>query len=288
MVLPDGRLLMPASTESPIVSQVLDLNTLTWTPIGGAAVDGQSTVQYLPGEILKTGTSHDTDNAAGPSAATAYVLDMTQPSPTWQQVASMNYPRCYHNMTVLPNGNVLVTGGGTTTDLYNLADAVLPAEIWVPATKTWTTLAAMSVPRLYHSIALLLPDGRVLVSGGGAADGANQPQDQLSAQFFSPPYLFKGARPVISAAPSKLIYGQNFTVQTPDAGRIASVSLIRFGAVTHDFNTGQHFVPLSFSIATGSLTVAAPANANVAPSGNYMLFLVDTNGIPSVAAVVHF
>ena len=85
-----------------------------------------------------------------------------------------------------------------------------------------------------------------------------------------------------------LSYGQNFTVQTPDAARIAKVSLIRFGSVTHAINMSQRFIPLSFSVGSGSLTVTAPANANLAPPGNYMLFLVDTNGIPSVAAVVHF
>jgi hypothetical protein len=289
LIAPGGNLLIPSSTEDPIVSQVLNLSTLTWIPTGGTvAVDGHSTVQYLPGKILKTGTSHNTDEATGPSASTAYVLDRYQPSAPWQQIAPMNYPRCYHNMTILPNGNVLVTGGGATTDWTDLADAVLPAEVWSPVTGAWSVAASMSVPRLYHSIALLLQDGRVLVSGGGAATGSNQPQDQLSAQFFSPPYLFHGSRPTITSAPSKLSYGQNFTVQTPDALRISKVSLIRFGAVTHDFNTGQHFIPLSFSIGNNSLTVAAPANANLAPPGNYMLFLVATNTVPSTAVLVHF
>jgi hypothetical protein len=282
-----GNLLIPASMEYPVASQVLNLSTLTWSPFGTATVDGGCTVQYAPGKILKTGTSTD-QNSVQPSASTAYVLDRNQPSNTWQQVAPMAYPRCYHNMTVLPNGNVLVTGGGTTTDPLDLADAVLPAEVWSPSTQTFLTKAPLNGPRLYHSIALLLPDGRVLVSGGGSDVGSNQPQDQLSAEFFSPPYLFQGSQPTITSAPSQLSYGQNFTVQTPDAWRIAQVSLIRFGAVTHSFNTGQHFIPLSFSIGNGSLTVAAPANANLAPPGNYMLFLVGTNYVPSFAAIVHF
>jgi hypothetical protein len=284
LIGPGGNLLIPASMEYPVVSQKLNLSTLTWTPFGGAAVDGGCTIQYSPGNLLKTGTSTD-QNSVQPSASTAYVLN---PSGTWQQVASMAYPRCYHNMTVLPNGDVLVTGGGTTTDPLDLTDAVLPTEIWNPSSGTWGTCASLNGPRLYHSIALLLPDGRVLVSGGGSDVGSNQPQDQLSAQFFSPPYLFQGPQPVITSAPSQISYGQNFTVQTPDAWRIAKVSLIRFGACTHSFNTGQHFIPLSFSIGNGALTVAAPANANLAPPGNYMLFLVGTNNVPSFAALVHF
>jgi Domain of unknown function (DUF1929)/Bacterial Ig domain/Kelch motif len=279
LLLPDGRALVPGSTENPIVSQVLDLNTLKWTSIGGPAVDA--------------GTSNDTDNdAAGNtrnSASSAFVLDTTQPSPAWTPVAPMHFGRTYHCTTVLPDGNVLVTGGGSTTyPTTDFSTPVLAPELWSPATQNWTTLAPMSTPRLYHGVALLLPDARVWVSGGGRWPSSDQPTDQLSAEFFAPPYLFKGPRPTISSAPAQLSYGQNFTVQTPDASRIAKISLIRFGAVTHDFNTGEHFVPLTFTAGSGQLTVTAPANSNLAPPGNYMLFLADTNGVPSVAAIVHF
>ena len=288
-VLSDGRLLVAGTSEDPIVSEVLDLNALTWTAVGGAAVDGGSAVMYLPNEILKMGTSADpsTDNFA--SAATAYVLDMTQTTPTWTQVASMAFPRTYHNSTLLPDGTVLVTGGG----LY----------------------AYPTYPRR-------CPSGRTMVAGHSDLDDARVDKcassvslrstaparcagpdlrrralrwlsrvpntDQLSAEFFAPPYLFKGPRPTITAAPAQLSYGQNFTVQTPNAGQIARVSLIRFGAVTHAFNVGQRFLPLSFSAGSGSLTVTAPANSNLAPPGNYMLFIVDTSGVPSIAAIVHF
>ena len=110
-----------------------------------------------------------------------------------------------------------MTGGGPTTDAVDVANAILPAEVWSPATQTWTILAPMSAPRLYHSEALLLPDGRVMVHGGGEFNGVNETTDQLSAEFFAPPYLFKGTRPAITSAPSQISYGQNFTVQTPDA-----------------------------------------------------------------------
>ena len=287
-VLSDGRILVAGTSEDPIVSEVLDLNTLTWTSVGGAAVDGGSAVMYLPNEILKMGTSSDpsTDNFG--SAATAYTLDMTQTSPTWVQVASMAYPRTYHTSTLLPDGTVLVTGGGLNTEPTDTFHAVLPVELWSPVTKNWTTLASMNAPRLYHSVALLLPDARILISGGGRTVQCGESTDQLSAEFFAPPYLFQGPRPTITSAPAQLSYGQNFTVQTPNAGQIAKVSLIRFGAVTHAFNAGQRFLPLSFSAGSGSLTVTAPANSNLAPPGNYMLFIVNTNGVPSVAAVVHF
>jgi hypothetical protein len=289
-LLPDGRVFVPADAETPIVSEVLDLNALTWTSVGGAAVDGGSSVMYLPNKFLKAGTSVDPDLATRNSVATAYTLDMTQSSPSWVQVASMAFPRTYLNMTLLPDDTVLVTGGGTTTNAVGLSDAVLQAELWSPATMTWTTLASMNAPRLYHSEGLLLPDGRVLVSGGGSFNQVDEPTDQDSAEFFAPPYLFKGARPSITSAPSVLTYGQNFTVQTPDAAQIASVSLIRFGSVTHCINMSQRFLQLTFTAppGTGSLAVTAPANSNLAPPGNYMLFIVNKSGVPSVAAIVHF
>jgi galactose oxidase-like protein len=140
----------------------------------------------------------------------------------------------------------------------------------------------MQVPRLYHSTALLLPDGRVLVAGGGRFG-----VDQLSAEIYSPPYLFKGAPPAITAVtPTNIQYGTTFSVQTPDASRIDSVSLIRLGSVTHAFNMDQRFLELAFSQQSGSLNVQAPNSANLAPPGYYMLFIVDTSGVPSVASIV--
>jgi hypothetical protein len=249
---------------------------------------------YLQGKVLKSGTSADPDLATRSSAATAYVLDLTQTNPTWSSVTpsgvtdTMTFPRTYHNTTMLPDGTVLVTGGGTTTNPTDVAHAVLPAELWSPTTQTWTTLGSMSAPRLYHSEALLLPDGRVVVSGGGRFNDDTESTDQFSAEFFSPPYLFNGPQPTITSAPSQLVYGQNFTVQTPNAAQITGVSLIRFGAVTHAFNVGQRFIPLAFTVGSNSLAVIAPANSNLAPPGNYMLFIVNSSGVPSVAAIVHF
>jgi hypothetical protein len=117
------------------------------------------------------------------------------------------------------------------------------------------------------------------------ADFGNVP-DEKSAEFYSPPYLFKGARPTISQAPTQIQYGSNFFVGTPDGASIASVSLIRTGAVTHFFDQNERYVPLSFTQTTGGLTVTAPINANLAPPGYYMLFIVNSAGVPSIAPFV--
>ncbi len=145
-------------------------------------------------------------------------------------------------------------------------------------------MASLTNGRLYHSTALLLPDGRVLMAGGGALPG--RAVDQRNAEIYSPPYLFQGPRPAISAAPSTANYGASFDVTTPNAAQIAKVSLIRSPSVTHAFDMNQRFQFLTFTPGAGEITVQAPANANLAPPGDYLLFLVDTNGVPSVGSFV--
>ena len=285
-VLPDGRVVATGSFEAAIATQVLDINTQTWSVVDPVVVDGHSSVMYGLNKFMKSGTSAATDGGPTvPSAATTYVLDMTQAQPAWRATAPMAFPRAYHNLTLLPDGSVLATGGEKTTDIFDQGQAVFPAELWSPATETWTTLAPLSVPRFYHSVALLMPDGRVLVAGGGRF-GGGAGDDQLTAEIFSPPYLFKGTRPVITSAPNLVAYNSAFSLVTPDAARVASVSLLPLGSVTHHFNFNQRYLSLPFQVVAGGVSVQAPANANIAPPGYYMLFLVDTNGVPSVAAIL--
>lgn len=139
-------------------------------------------------------------------------------------------------------------------------------------------------PRIYHSLAMLLRDGRVLTTGGNG---------QENAQIFSPPYLFQrdgtpARRPVIGSVPTELVYGGTFQVGTPDPAEIAQVSLLRLGAVTHEYDQNQRFVPLAFTAGPGELCVDAPASGTIAPPGDYMLFLTSSDGVPSVAEYVHF
>jgi hypothetical protein len=237
---------------------------------------------FLPDKIMKAGSASDSGET-GASANTTFVLDMTQSTPAWQQTASMAYPRTFLNLTELPDGTVLATGGETDKNGGNVANAVYPAELWSPTTASWTTMASMHTPREYHGTALLLPDGRVLESGMGADGGV---PDELSAEFYSPPYLFKGSRPTISQAPTQITYGQSFFVGTPDAASIRSAVLIRTGAATHFFNMNARYVPVALTQVAGGLNITAPANANLAPPGYYLLFIVNSNGVPSIAPFV--
>jgi hypothetical protein len=280
-VLPDGRIANPGNYEYPAPTRILNLANQTWTTVDATSRDGGS-VMYEPGKVLKCGSSADS-GFSGPAAATTFAIDFTSPTPTWQQTASMSYPRAHHGMTILADGKVLVTGGGTQRDGYYVENAVYHPELWDPATKTWAVMAPASRPRLYHSIAMLLPDGRVLSSGGGR-DGPGV--DQLNAAIFSPPYLFKGARPAIQSAPDVVAYSSSFELQTPDAATVAAVHLIKIGAPTHAYDQDQRLVKLSFAPAAGGLSILAPANANIAPPGHYMLFLINGNGVPSVSRIV--
>ena len=148
----------------------------------------------------------------------------------------MAFARRHHNLTVLPTGEVLATGGVAGTKHNDLTKPVRAAEIWNPTTGTWRTVASNAIVRGYHGTSIFLPDGRVLNSGSGDAAGA---PDQLNAEIYSPPYLFAGPRPTISSAPTTISYGTSFTVSTPNAASIAKVSLIRLGSVTHAFDMNQ-------------------------------------------------
>lgn len=205
----------------------------------------------------------------------------------------MSVGRTQINATLLANGQVLVTGGsnGTGFNAPPTGDAVLSAELWDPATEQWKTLARMGHHRLYHSTALLLPDARVLSVGSGqpAAVGFT---DDLTAEIFNPPYLFAAdgtpaPRPAITSAPTAVGYGQPFTLTTPNAADVRAVTWIRLGSVTHAFNESQRFARLTFSlVGATSLMVNAPASGAVAPPGHYLLFIIDSHGVPSVASII--
>jgi hypothetical protein len=259
--------------------------------------DYGSAVMYRPGKILYVGGGGD-PNASNPkdtpSSAptnTAEIIDLNQASPSWTSTGSMRFARRHLNATVLPDGDVLVTGGTGNGGFNDVPSAVRAAELWQPGSGSWTTLASNSVNRGYHSVSLLLPDGTVLHGGSGDAGipRSNPPAAyprETSHEIFSPPYLFRGNRPRISSVPSNAGYGQTFNVDTPYAAQVTQVSLIRLGSVTHAFDQNTRFVTLTFSKRSGYIRVTAPGSRNLAPPGHYMLFILNRNGIPSEGRVI--
>jgi len=236
-------------------------------------------------------------------ANTAEVINLRAGTLQWRSVGSMANRRIQMNATVLPDGKVLVTGGTSGAGFNNPCgtDGPRAAELWDPVTETWTTMASMAVGRIYHSTAVLLPDGRVL-SAGSTAQGPDPDrypgctvtqQAQANAEIFFPPYLFNpdgspAARPSITTAPTSVGYGQTFAVDTPNAASIKQVTLVRLSSVTHSFNQNQRFTRLNFyhDPAGGRLQVTTPTSGNLLPPGHYMLFILNGNGVPSVAKLI--
>jgi len=285
-VAPNGRVFMAGFPKS---SAYLDLSgTGSWTPVATRQVaDRQmgSAVMYAPGKILYAG-------GGDPPTSSAEVIDLNAASPAWRTVASMHFARRQMNATILADGQVLVTHGTSGPGFNDVTRPVLEAELWNPATEAWTVVAREAVGRTYHSTALLLPDARVLSSGSGEGAGISFENSKLSAQIYSPPYLYDpdgtlAPRPRISSAPASLGYGQTLSVETGDAATVHRGTLIRLSSVTHAFNQSQLAYPLTFT-AAGATTLRAqgPEEASLAPPGPYMLFLVNDRGVPSQAKIV--
>jgi hypothetical protein len=231
----------------------------------------------------------------GSSSKDARVIDTNAATPQVSATAPMAFGRRQHNLTLLADGSVLATGGNSTgAALVDMNGGVYNAERWDPTTGQWTTLAAQAVTRQYHSTALLLADGRVLSSGGGVC-GTCDKVGYLAknAEIFTPPYLFKkdgsgelAPRPKITDAPSTVSHGMSLQITTPNAASIRKVGLIRLGSQTHSVEMEQRYLPLSFTAGNGTLTASVPANLHTAVPGVYMLFIVDSAGVPSVARMV--
>jgi hypothetical protein len=230
---PNGNVFTIGPAEDK--SFFLNVPNQSWTPVGGASgVINGSAVEYRPGKILYSGGADSVVTQTNAHATTA-VIDLTAGTPTWRQTAPMATARVYHTLTMLADGTVLAVGGeptsGTPDGLSDVSGGVLPSEIWNPATETWTTVASTGVTRGYHSTAVLMPDARVLIAGGGHA-GATSP-GLASAQYYSPSYLFNGPRPTITSAPTAATYNTSISVSTPDAASIGSVNLVNLASDTH-------------------------------------------------------
>ena len=249
------------------------------------AMNGDA-VMYDIGKILTTGGSPAYGNST--ASGRAYTIDINGGGATVTGTGPMAYRRAFHNSVVLPDGKVVVTGGQSYAVPYSDAGSIMPAEMWNPATNSFTTLAAMTVPRNYHSVSALMPDGRIFTGGGGLC--GNCDTNHPDGQIFTPPYLFNAdgslaARPAIVSAAGSVNAGQLLAVSTDRA--VSSFSLMRIGTVTHNINTDQRRVPLQIaSSGTNSYSLAVPADRGVVVPGYYMLFAMDANGVPSIARTV--
>ncbi len=126
-----------------------------------------------------------------------------------------------------------------------------------------------------------------MMTGGTGSEG------NANIEIFSPPYLFKGTRPKISTSPSLVHHGHKFTIETPDAESIVRTVLVRPMAVTHQFDTEQRVIEMPFlhnHTEPEKLILTAPHGGHphpMAPRGYYMLFILNSKGVPSVAEWIY-
>lgn len=287
---PDTQLALfgPYSTGYTITTSDVGVVTATSTRDTITRDYGSFSTYDIGKTIVVGGGNITEDGVANVPTKTAVVLT-NGAAPT--ATGSMSIGRRQFNATLLADGSVLATGGLTsaaTSTLVDLDHAATTAERWDPATGQWTELASASRIRQYHSAAVLLPDGRVLTGGGGVC-GVCMDVGYLekNVEYFTPPYLLKkSSRPVISTAPATVGINTAFTVTSGQASTIGKVALVGLGDATHGVNQGQRYVPLKFSVSGTTLTVTGPPTGGVAPPGYYMLFLIDKDGVPSVAKMV--
>ena len=304
-LLPTGHVFYSSSTSATLdfnpSSQAWNL--VAWTIYPGSDPNGERTYgtsvllpltpqnNYSPKVIIMGGDNPATDTTElidlSPAGAQISAACPTY-APCWVEGPKMAQKRVEMEATILPSGKVLVDGGSAKDE--DATTASLQAEIYDPATNSFSSAGSNAFPRLYHNVQLLLPDATVALAGGNPEQGVFENHIEI----YQPSYLFNpdgslATRPRIAAgAPGSITYAQSFSVPTPDASDIATVVLMKAGSVTHSFDMDQRYVGLTFTAGqtAGTLTVTGPPDSNIAPPGYYMLFLINKAGTPSVAAWV--
>ena len=288
-LLPNGNVFYSAPSQT---SRLFNVTTKAWSVVGasnyGSRSYGSSVMlpltpanNYDPKIIILGGNS--------PATATTEIIDMGAGAPTWVYGPDMSQARVEMDAVMLPSGKVLAIGGSSTDEVASTAS--LNADLYDPNTNSFSSAGQNVYARLYHTTSLLLPDATVWLAGGNPARGNYEPHMEI----YKPAYLFTrdgnnnvvaATRPTISSAPTNVTWGGQFTVSTPDAASISQAVLVRPGSSTHAFDMDQRLVGMNFTAGSSSLTVTAPPNSKIAPAGYYMLFLLNSAGVPSVAKFV--
>lgn len=232
----------------------------------------------------------------GSILGTVDIINLNDTTPDWSTITSMTYPRKNHNSIILPDRKILVVGG------ENNNGPILTPELLDTDTLTWvqnvTVTNPMEIPRRYHSSALLLPNGKVLLGGGRVVDGGDVEDDtERTMTLFSPTYLSDGVQPIITSSPTEVTYDEQFSIAlSGDTYPIDSMAFIKPISSTHGYNSEQRYIELEFEsdIQAGSYLVTSPLNPNIAPPGIYMFFVMKdvsesisgTSKIPSEAVFI--
>jgi len=322
-LLPDGDVFYSGMfnthffTPGRFPSARWNLHTQEWTDVGGRhwkknREEGISVLlalrppDYEPRLLIAGGGSHNLGRALmtllhsiGKDSWSSFFrflthvqdtverIDLSAQRPRWELAGKMHHRRIHANSVLLPDGNLLVVGGmsgyGHISEEHGVPDAVLESEMYDPSTNTWTRMASQQKARVYHSTAILLPDARVISMG-------SNPRSKMiekSIEIFSPPYLYRGERPVITEELEKIGYHETFSLKSSQARQTGQVVLMRPEVLTHVTNTDQRLLELKFRVASDeSLEVQGPINSSYMPRGYCLLFVLNNDGIPSVGKFV--
>lgn len=237
-------------------------------------------VVYDEGKILALGgTVLNAKNKAS-------IVDMNHAVPQVETINNMIQPRTFSNSVVLPTGEVMVVGGNNSDKWFSDQGTILTPEIWNPQTKQWRQVADHAIPRNYHSVALLMADGRVFSGGGGLCRCA---ADHPDHQIYSPAYLFNAdgslaQRPVIESAPDVVTYGETINVRTSEA--ITKFTMVKMSGTTHAFNSDLRFLSIPFTGSDLNYQLNLESNRNVMTPGYWMVFALNAQGTPSVSKII--
>jgi hypothetical protein len=224
-------------------------------------------------------SGEDSDNVA-----IAEMIDFSDEDPKWKRIDDLAMPAGQNNVVALPDGNLLVVGGRESPNNN------LRYQLYDPIDGSRKNLIESPVPRHDHSAALLMPNGGVWVMGGNRVQLIPQGDENQAVpvmESYQPPYFFtKESRPIIAKAPEQVHYGQQFKLDVSETGgeggEIASVAILRTGPITHSWARGNQYVKLPFTRAkNGKLSVTSPPLPGLAIAGDYLLFVVDKDGVPS-------
>ena len=298
--MPSGRTLVagPDPADSWFYNQIGPApgNAFSWGELPN--FNGGETRQWST-SVLEPGTPAGSSKVTiiggtpfgGGTQRTAETIDDANPGLGWQPAPSLNIGRSHHNTVLLPDGSKVAVGGGVGSGaqgLYTFEDEQRQIELYDPTSGSWRLGASQAEGRAYHSTAALLPDGRVISAGDNYNGTIGQPGGDRTdtAEIYQPPYLFKGARPTISAAPPSVAWGDTFGINSPDP--VSRAVLMAPAATTHGYDMNQRHVELQVTntVAGTGIDVVSPPNARVAPPGYYMLFLLNGQGVPSVSSWV--
>jgi hypothetical protein len=290
-LLPTGKVFLAAPTSA---TEVFDADTLMrdgaqkFSQRGGYDYGFSTLLALRPSEGYRARVF----NAGGSTFPTGVtnkteIIDFSAANPQWTLAKPMTDGRSQGASVLLPDGKLLVIGGTSGGDTNN--NAILEAEIYDPATDTWTSAGQSVIPRMYHSTAILLPDGRVWVAGSNPHDtlDVNERTTETRIELYSPAYLFKGAQGNIPVHPEEAQVGTSFNIRMAtlaQATKARQIVLLRNGSTTHTRNFDQRLVELTFTrdpVSGRVLNVQAPPNGYIAPPGPYMMYVIDDLGVPS-------